>query len=362
MKYKPRSRTLHPFILARMSSEAPVDANSIYPSTVDLSDQRSLFPATRALLWLDKIFLCIILVVLGLIGNMLSFIMLSRKHFKSLPASFYMKALALMDSGALIGLVGNHTMRLYSVPLNSSLYCKMVYFLIKWCAMASDWTLAILCLERSIAVGMPLKAKGFLKPRNNKIVLAVLYLCLAVYQSHVFIIYGSNDGICIVTSLNFSPRTRGIAEYASFLCTAFIIMCSNIAIIFSVLHSQKEAPNLTGNGQISTKQTLISMLIIISIVFLLLKTPYYMIKLLADKSVSTYLGYKFPDAKGAWIRFAMGIALIFAYANHAVNFYLYALSGRKYRDELKKMIVAIFLCKRPVKDGRRSETVHSTQV
>lgn len=301
------------------------------------------YPETYALYWIDKIFFSITLVILGILGNILSFGMLWRVRFRATSAAYYMRALALSDTGVLLALFGNHTMRLYGVPLTNSIYCKLVYFITKWCMACSDWILAIMCMERSIAIAFPLKSKKFLKPTVNKIALAFVCICLGAYFSHTFVIYGSENGLCRQKSLAFDPNIRGLVDYSFVIIAAVIIITSNIVIVTCLLKSAKTKAKLVGGeSDVSAQTSLVTMLIAISVAFFVMKSPYFISKIVLDKSSGRRLQYDFTNAADAQARLALGIALNLLYGNNAVNFYLYVVSGREYRNELKKMIMGCF--------------------
>lgn len=326
--------------MAEQTSEYETSSSLHYEADED----PRFFMETLALYWMDKIFFAIVLVVMGITGNIISFILLARDRFKNSPSSFYMRALAVSDTGVLLSMLANHTMRLYEVPLNNPIYCQVVYFTSKWCLACSDWILAIMCLERCVAVSMPLKSRKFLKPKTNKIALAFVCICLAAYFSYVFFIYGSHDGICRAVSLAFNPNTRGLVDYCFFLIPASIILTSNIIIVVCILKSAKSKQNLMEDATKSdnaTQMTLVIMLIAISVAFIVLKSPYYIVKMVLDKSVGAKLGYLFTKHSYAVDRLLLGISLILAYGNTAINFYLYVITGREYRQEMKKMLQAI---------------------
>ncbi|ELT96225.1 hypothetical protein CAPTEDRAFT_209735 [Capitella teleta] len=307
--------------------------------------EKRFYPESTFIFWWEKVFLTILVVILGMIGNLLSFILLSRQRFRNSAAGFYMRALSLSDAGVMIGLVGNHTMRMYQVQIHSAIYCKIIYFIIKWLMAVSDWILGAMCLERSIAVSFPLKSKAFLKPRNNRIALGVILAMLALYYSYVFEAYGLKQGVCRTVSMSYPVAIRTMVDYTLVLVPMFLIISSNIVIIVCIVRAARHQLTLTGSSDTnSTQSSLIAMLISISFAFVVLKSPYYLIKVILPASLTKKVGYVFVTREDAVYRMMLGIFTINMYVNHAVNFYLYMLSGKEYRKELKMMITS--LCKR----------------
>jgi len=77
------------------------------------------------------------------------------------------------------------------------------------------------------------------------------------------------------------------------------------------------------------------MLLVVSLAWLLLTTPY---------AVFT-LGLRyFPSDRQtkATLRLTRVVCFLLMYINHAINFLLYCLTGRKFRAELKEMLASVF--------------------
>ncbi|ELU11837.1 hypothetical protein CAPTEDRAFT_188645 [Capitella teleta] len=342
--------------------------NTMSTNTTDFTtdaltiDEKRFFPESTFILWWEKVFLTILVVIFGMIGNLLSFTLLSRRRFRNSAAAFYMRALSLSDAGVIIGLVGNHTMRMYQVQMHSAIYCKTIYFLIKWLMAVSDWILGAMCLERSIAISLPLKSKRFLKPRNNRIALGCILAMLAVYYAYTFEAYGATQGVCRTVSMSYPVVIRTMVDYALVLLPMFLIISSNIVIIISVIRAARHQHTLTGSSSessasSSTQMSLIAMLITISIAFVVLKSPHFLVKAFLPESLTKQIGYQFTSRMRAIYRLMIGIFTANGYINHAVNFYLYMLSGREYRKELKTLVKSV--CKRQT-DQAAPNTASST--
>ncbi|ELT91719.1 hypothetical protein CAPTEDRAFT_216084, partial [Capitella teleta] len=311
------------------------------------------FPESTFIEWYEKVFLTVLLVIFGMVGNLLSFALLSRPRFRDSAAGFYMRALSVSDAGVMFGLVGNHTMRLYRVPLHSDIYCKTIYFAIKWLMAASDWILGAMCLERSIAVSFPLKSKGYLKPRNNRVALGIILVMLAVYFGYAFDAYGSRQGLCRTVSMAYPVNIRTMVDYSLFLVPAILVISSNFVIIVSTVKSARHQLTLTESTDTSysssTQRSLVAMLVTISVAFVVLKSPYYLAKVILPASLSRNIGYLYATRKEALNRLVFGFFFVNMYVNNAVNFYLYALSGRAYRKELKMMFTSF--CRRQTENN-----------
>ena len=307
-----------------------------------------LYPAAKVSMFWDKYIYGVFTVVLGVCGNCLAFILLRRPRLRNSATSFYMTCLAMSDSCVLLfGVAGNHTLQVHGIRINSDVYCKIMYFIVKCCFALSDWTLACMSLERCLAIAMPLKSKSILNPRANKISLFIIFLCVAVYYSHVFVVYGSLRGACRMTSLRFHPHQRSLIDYIIFtLGPAIFIAVSNIIIVISLVRSSRKQLKLSegqmGQGTTKANTSVIAMLISLSIAFFVLKTPWFVTKTAMAAAWTTKAQYHFIMETEAYYRLLLSIFLWMAYFNHCVNFYLYVLTGREFRQEL--VVLVLELC------------------
>ncbi|ELU15269.1 hypothetical protein CAPTEDRAFT_216681 [Capitella teleta] len=334
------------------------NATTFFTGAPAIAEKR-YYPESTFVFWWEKVFLAILVVILGMIGNLLSFILLSRQRFRDSAAGFYMRALSLSDAGVMLGLVGNHTMRVYQVQMHSAIYCKIVYFLIKWFIAVSDWILGTMCLERCISVLFPLQSERFRKPRNNRIALGIILTLLGVYYAYAFEAYGSIQGICRTVSMSYPVSIRTMVDYSLVLVPMFLIISSNVVIVVSMVRSARVTRSPETSPFNSTQRSLIVMLVVISVAFVVLKSPYFVVKFILHESVTRKLGYTFYSRTAARHRLLIGLCTSFGYVNHAVNSYLYILCGEEYRKELKLMITSS--CKKkPVSEVEMANTVYTT--
>lgn len=118
-----------------------------------------------------------------------------------------------------------------------------------------------------------------------------------------------------------------------------------------------------GGGHHPTHSRVTAMLLTVSFVWLALTTPY---------TVSCFL-YTLADLSPSTAALLMpfkAVAFLLMYANHAVNFYLYCLNGRKFRRELVETVVCVRDCcpggrrwrqrREPVWQQRRPGSTEST--
>jgi hypothetical protein len=304
-----------------------------------------LYPAGLVALWWESIVLTIMNPVLGLIGNFLTVVLLLQPRLKGHPTSQFMIAVAIFDSLSLISATFlQHVPQAYYHRTPRGLACKLSHFLVRFNAESSNMILASMSVERCVAITNPLRARQ-MQSRTKKALLIIGCMCVVLaYTSYNIWGYNDINGRCtFVFNQYFTPELRYALDYGVFiLLPGLILFVTNMIIITSLLRSKSK--KLT-EGQQDDKgldqktRSLIAMLIAASMAFIVLKTPFHIVAVLAPfKTMSFYQ----ESAKLAGLRLAFGITLWMQQANHGINFYLYILTGSEFRGALISLIRRLF--------------------
>ena len=106
--------------------------------------------------------------LIGLIGNGLGFVVLSRKGFKKLPIRNFMRFLACIDSFYLLQIIADYLANVFNMDIRmiSPDWCRFfVYFNFCICAMCS-WALVFINVERMIAITAPSRLSMLFEKRK----------------------------------------------------------------------------------------------------------------------------------------------------------------------------------------------------
>lgn len=341
-------------------SSAQDDQSGVSTSWTEAATRKRItFLEDRVLIWWRKVVFTGITIPVGLVGNLLSIILLRRPAFQNMSVSFYMTALAVSDSGVLIGNFGIQLVLTFAVPIPYDAVCQGLFFTAKGCQVLSDWILAVMSAEKAVAVALPLKSRAWLGARLNYAALTTVCIMTAAYYSHAFIVYGSVNGKCSVVSFSYDAHTRSMVDYFVFiLIPVLVIVISNGVIIFKVTRAKKLKLSLeVGQSALSkakeaSHNSLIIMLIGISIVYVILKTPYYVVKGLRELNFLSIVGVDSHTA--AKHRLLLTILLWMLYLNNGINFFIYGLSGREYRKEMRHLVN--MLMRRKSHEGNKTKS------
>ena len=128
-----------------------------------------------------------VIIIFGMVGNILNFLVFTRTHLKLRSSSYYLAALALADLGFLLTLLVvwlNHV----GVDLfNRQGFCQALVYTSSVCSCLSVWLIVAFTIERLIAVQYPLQRPYMCTVRRAKIIISVL--TLTTLTCHVYSLF-----------------------------------------------------------------------------------------------------------------------------------------------------------------------------
>ncbi|PVD36141.1 hypothetical protein C0Q70_03114 [Pomacea canaliculata] len=222
------------------------------------------------------------------------FTILKMKPFTS--PSIYVAALAISDNLCLIA--KTFLLQLTKEDVNvGPAGCKTLYYMGNVFSIFSNWILVLMTVERFLAIRFPLKIGALCTRRRSMMTLVLLFVCVMALN----IIYpvaakdqiNGNDWICIFGKDGGSRKTA----------------------------SGQAAEKVRQQRQITI------MLFVLCVVFVVLTLPnsvFFVYQRYWDYSVSTYETAKYL--------FVKQIIFLLSDMPHAINFFVYFISTKKFRD------------------------------
>ena len=364
----------HVFISSVMASEASVINNS--NSTQLKIDDISPTVQSNAQF---VIYTFPILIIVGTLCNILTFLVMRRKKLRNQSTGFYMAVLAIADELAL--LVGCLTQWLFSYKnfniLSVSAYaCKIFSVVLYTTFDFSVWMVVIMTIERFIAVTFPLKSMYFCTVKKAKIATLILTLILFAINSHFLFTHSyisrRNESWSGCQSKNetFDYFLENLWPWIDASKYAFVpflsILVFNALIVFNLVKAATSIKNLSSNhklkinnnaltvntpnkhnsnpnnnnnnsnnssqGNQNNNRKLTIMLLVVSITFCILSTPVVVLQVLerANPGSNSPIFYS--------------ICLLLQYVNHSTNFFLYVISGKLFRAEFIELMCSMMIC------------------
>ena len=297
-----------------------------------------------------NLYISLFLVIVGLLGNFINILVmlkLMRKH----TSSIYIVILALSDS---IFLILEFIVSLlpvlgcfhFSHPLSfriiyNAVSCKVVMFLYNLAANYSSLLIICFTVERFIAVHKPMKVKQLCTMKRTRVTcvvsLVIISVCVMPYN---FLMIGLDSmRRCTVHPKWISSHSViNVVELALFrVVPVFIIAVMNIFIICKVVKHVPLSAELARRDQDNKSRQLTLILILISTSYIVLCVPdlitaVYWTFLVSKDKVAIY-------SKEFWILYKSTQTLYTA--AFAINFYLYVLGSRMYRQSVKNTYLSI---------------------
>ncbi|GFO49263.1 growth hormone secretagogue receptor type 1-like [Plakobranchus ocellatus] len=325
-----------------------------------------------------------ILYLFGTVGNVLILKCLRSLRLGPATMHIYLKALAISDLLALYsGLLRHWLIWLVETDIRDfhQVVCRFHTFLVYVAQYVSTWLLVMMTLERTCSACFPYRVNTFCTKRRAWMIILTIVVTHCIFNAHFLFLLsleGRGSGgpvgetnirsnVSERTTLNSSVTTSyssriystcdGSSEqYYYFLhdilplietCTLslvpfILVMLGNITIVCKTYISLRTAVELNVASNHSTKRrrrrasTMTVMLLLISALFLVTSASTCVYNTWERSTTAMQMN---KDPKGAaQIELAWACVNIIMYCNNTFNFYLYCLSGKKFRSEIKRQL------------------------
>ncbi len=298
-------------------------------------------------------------VTVGLIGNMLSVMVFSSKEMRPISSNFYLLMLALSDSMYLISVFLNRIMTtlrcLYfkdteaDIVNRNTIICKLLQFLLDLFADYSTCLILAFTIERYIACYLPVQFKDICTLRRAQIVcMSILGVIAAAIAPYHFMHMGLHDAfdICIIL-LDYETifSILYVVEALVFrVIPVVVIAVLNVFIIIKVSKVNREKKRRKAqvksvnnkkkkmNKQDKSMQLTI-MLILVSSTYILVYIPELVMFVLWKLSRSHLI-----NMSRAATDITHNYTKILYISGFAINFFLYTMSGRIFREQLELIL------------------------
>ncbi len=291
-------------------------------------------------------YMSMVYLVVGTIGNGLSFVLMSKTILNKSVTSFYLRALAVADTLVLyVGLLRQWIRVYYGVDVRglSNWGCKLHIFMVYWSTDFAAYVVAAVSMERLISVIFPHQAKKICTKKAAGLSLLFIGIFLFVLNVHFFWTFalspstGTNTRVkrCFVSDPKYDYFNYIILPWLDFTFFSavpfLIILCSNLTIIFKVACNKLSKSRSSSSA--TKLNSLTVTLMLVSLMFLLGTTPITLYLLLEY----TWVQNPDPHVK-AMVTMWWAIVNMCLYSNNSVNFFLYIVSGPSFRRALISMI------------------------
>ena len=331
------------------------------------------FTTYRMALWINNYclpFLC----VAGLVGNVLSLIVLLQKRNREIPCYLYLIGLAISDCVVLTLGISFWSYGVFAADQLTRLKCRFMAYFFQWSCLAGSLLIVFATMHKFFAFCLPLKMTRWRTVRKAFQIIITIYIASAVYSvPYFFTAKVVNKETCVRLS-DMNPLTVSMSWVGLILnCIipfTFVVVMNSL-IIKTILsaesaiseknkhrgsvhnfssHSTSAAtPTLHRRVQTKMFQRHISkeeasykthkqsaiLLITVTFTFICLTLPLYISYLLF-----AFAEYRKDPKTHSLLILIYHTAHKMYIANSAINFILYLLAGTRFRKDF----IGLFLC------------------
>ena len=248
------------------------------------------------------------------------------------------------------------------MPPDQASYCTMIAMVLWMASLCSTFFIVSMTFERFYGIIQPHKAASFNTVKRAKIIIACSVIFSVIYNvPHVFIT--TNEGKRCGPFGKAMKTAIGRFYYwfslvINFILPFILLLIMNAFIIYTIRRRSKFIENNTWKkyqgheGQMdkikNSEMQIFVILLLVTFGFLVLTTPAYAFFFyinIADFTASpiTYAGYLLFHSAAQKLH----------YTNFGINFYLYVISGSKFRADL----LTLFLKKKESQHSENSTSV-----
>ncbi|VDI26462.1 Hypothetical predicted protein [Mytilus galloprovincialis] len=313
-----------------------LDITTFLPIAVD-SQQHHLVDSVLLERYMNG-FMAIIIIVLGLVGNSLTVIVLTRRTMHS-STNCYLTALAVWDGMVLLGTFCLMVLPQLSVGFKGYVFPYIVKYIYPFALIAQTatlWLTVSFTVERYIAVCHPLKAARMCTIARARLVIAFVSVTSFLFNVNRWFDYeiiSRDNNTTNTTELDYAFTDFGknnVYRQVYFLWLYLFIMffipltslaVLNTFLIFAVRRSHQQRKDM--NVRQSRENNVTIMLVSVVIVFMICQLPALVYNVAF--SVNSYVIHMYGWQILSTIRNFM------VTFNSAINFILYCAFGQKFR-------------------------------
>ena len=296
-----------------------------------------------------------LIMFIGLFGNILSVILMRRGSFRKMSSGVYLLFLSASDLS--FNLL-NFSVWLPGIAMDFyigsfDVMCKLIVYIEKICVQTSSWMIVAVTLERAIAVALPHRAKVISTRKKAWVVSCVITAFVSLLNIYQLFIMGVvEDGGCFFTD-EFNDKLEGIAFAVTDLLMyslgpSIILIACNCVLVTKLKESQKFRASVGSGDAVDNDTTkIVMMVVIISCAFVVFTVPHSCF-IISDFIPAEYLWL--PTTRELWFTICLSLLGV----NHSINFFLYFMTGPKFRKEFWSLLKCNRLANNMPKDQDNS--------
>jgi hypothetical protein len=295
-----------------------------------------------------------VIIVVGVIGNILTYLVMRQPQYDRSSTSYSMKVLAILDTIILVAryfqryIYMTKPSRVWDNDLIATIFCKEFLFITFFFMNLSHWVMALMAVDRLVGIMFPLKARLWCSVKRSRAYVIGLAVLFGVIHFPVWWkVYDRNGSTlrsrCPIGGIFswYTEINQDIYYFGGYFTPVLVLLAANIGIVSSVRKSsrrRKMMVSMSGHeykGKQNDKdRQIFLMLMLVTWSFILFLVPLVVEYFFWEIWKPVKL-----EGKIITIRVSMYECLrVWLMFNNAVNFYLYCLGCGRFRKELRETL------------------------
>lgn len=300
-----------------------------------------------------KFILTPVIVCTGIVGNTLSIVVMQSKALRHKSYSRYLSALAVFDTLTLIIRQVRCINDYYASENNvhvvfknfDTFGCKMFNFIEHVSYLMSSWLIVLMGLERLIAVCMPFKKVVIRTQTGAMVTIIFMFVLISLSQAFRLVMVEYSEAYFCNPSGEYLQLYTDLHIYFYHCTLAFALPVSlvfgcNGMVLYQIFKIKREIRKEDKKNRqyraVRERHRTTYMLLIVSFTFLGTLMPVLTLNLVLHilMKVKGREGHAIYRDVSPFLELAVTISLL----NYAINFFIYVLSGKSFRFELRKVL------------------------
>jgi hypothetical protein len=228
--------------------------------------------------------------------------------------------------------------------IQSLVFCKIRGYIFQICLMLSRWFVAFACIDRYAITSDKVRRRNFAQRKIAYRVIILIIIFWSIICSHRLIFYEIKGSLCgIVNNIGAAFYHSIYVIVGGGICPAMIMIVCACLIRRNLARKQQRRTQLSLGDQQrnSLDQQVLNILFIQIICYIIFTIPQLCNLVFAAVSITNFNPSSDYLAVEEFVAF---IAELMLYLFPVTSFYLYTLTSRTFRSELKKCIRSTFDC------------------
>ena len=280
--------------------------------------------------------------IAGLCGNILTLMVTSGRAYRRTAHGIYITTMAVADIAFLLTQPLNrafvHDLFGWDIRTHSVIGCKIYFFFLRWARPMSALVIVLICIERFVAIWLPLRAK-IISSRRNALFQVCGIFSLACFVSGFRVqTVGITNDLCI--GIVSTPDNKHLITLCSFMGLTIRTLIPTITLLVltpptvAKLFYQRRLRRVMSQGNQSDETFRVSMMLLaVAVAFCVLVTPFCL-----SKHWYLLAGTKVYLSSATWMKSLNEIRQICEQMNCVINFFLYVFISRQFRNQFRVIL------------------------